>query len=100
MEAETFVLVAVAIAALGKALAAESAGERAQSFVRAHVVLHVAQLGELFAARQALKHLVLSAGFFVQILDFFEALFSLELRLRAPCYSGHSLVFGFRCLRL
>jgi len=72
-EAETLVLVAVAISPLGESLVAKCAREGAQALVRAHMVLHVAQLRELLAASQALEHLVFATGILIQILHFPEA---------------------------
>jgi hypothetical protein len=53
--------VAVAVTALGERLVAEGAGVGARAQVRAHVVLHIAELGELLLAVKALQHLVVAA---------------------------------------
>lgn len=71
--ADLFVLMSIPVSSLGESLVAEVAGKGAHSFVRAHVVHHVAQLGELLAALQALQHLVLPTCLLIQTLNFSES---------------------------
>ncbi len=63
----------IPVASLGESLVAQGAGKGAHPFVRAHVVHHVAQLGELLAALKALQHLVLPPGLLIQTLNFSES---------------------------
>ena len=71
--ADFFVLMSIPVASLGESLVAQGAGKGAHPFVRAHVVHHVAQLGELLAALKALQHLVLPPGLLIQTLNFSES---------------------------
>ncbi len=64
---------AIPVASLGESLVAEGARKGAHSFVRAHVVHHVAQLGELLGALKALQHLVLPPSLLIQTLNFSES---------------------------
>ena len=72
IHAKTLALMTVTIASLGKFLTAECASKGAKALVCAHVVLHVAELGEGFTASQALKNLVLTTRRLVQMLHFSE----------------------------
>ncbi len=71
--ADLFVLVPIPVASLGKSLVAKVAGKGAHSLVRTHVVHHVAQLGELLGAQEALQHLVLAPSLLIQTLNFSES---------------------------
>ena len=63
----------VAVAALCEALAAKGAGKGAEAFVRSDVVLHVAELCEFLATRNALEDLIFATCLSIQILHFSEA---------------------------
>lgn len=65
VDANAHDLVAVAVAALGELLIAQSASEGALSSVRAHVIFDITKFAELFLAGEALEDLVLPACLFI-----------------------------------